>query len=102
VTDPGTRPTTIHGWVHGLAGLLGQVALACSALVFARRFGGRRGFGAYSVATGLAIPVLIVLDGALGLPFGIAGLVQRVRWAVMCVWIVLVAMRLLRAPVVVP
>jgi hypothetical membrane protein len=96
--DPGPKPSTVHGQVHGLVGLAGQVALALSGFVFARRFGGLRGFGAYAVATGLAILLVIVLDGVVGLRFGIAGLTQRLRWAVMCVWVVALAMRLLRTP----
>lgn len=100
--DPGPQPATLLGQIRGLVTLVGTIALAVSCFVFARRFGGRRGFGIYAVATGLAILFLIVLDGVLGLPFGVAGLTQRIRWAVMCVWIVLLATRLLRTPVIAP
>ncbi len=98
VTDPGPNPTTIHGSLHILVSIASFAALGAAGFVFARRFGGWRGFGLYSIASGLAVIVLFVLTQVVGQPLGIAGLVQRTTIAVGWVWIVLVAIRLLRRP----
>ena len=70
VPDPVTAATTVHGTLHMLAGIASNAAVAAACFVFARRFGTWRGFGLYSVATGLAIPILFVLTGPIGQPLG--------------------------------
>ncbi|MFW6079299.1 MAG: DUF998 domain-containing protein [Gemmatimonadota bacterium] len=66
---PGTPeglPETLswHAIVHNLTFALAFLGLIVAIFVFARRFAsvGRRGFAAYSLATGLATPALIVLS----------------------------------------
>jgi hypothetical membrane protein len=98
VPDPPAAVTTVHGTVHVLAGIASLAAVAAACFVFARRFGAGRGFGLYSMATGLAIPILFVLTGPVGQPLGVMGVFNRVIIAVHCVWTVLLAMRLLRRP----
>ena len=51
-----------HSWMHLISGSLGFLALIAACFVFARRFSGlgRRGWMAYSVATGLVVLAAVV------------------------------------------
>jgi hypothetical membrane protein len=93
---------TFEGVVHLAAAVVVFVALAAACFVFARRFigeDGRRGFGVYSIATGVAVPVLYVLTSSpIAQTLGVTGAVQRVTVAIGWGWIVLVALRLRRQP----
>lgn len=64
-----------HANVHALAFLVLVISLIASCFVFARRFSslGQRGWGAYCIAIGLAVPILFVLGAALT-PGGNGGL----------------------------
>jgi len=82
--------------VHGIGFFLSLASLVAACFVFARRFAslGHRGWATYSVASGVAMPALMVLSGAImssgrgGIPlFGLA--------IVMAAWIALIAARLL-------
>jgi hypothetical protein len=88
---------SVHGFVHGLATLTLFAALSAACFVASRRFGGWHGFGLYSIITGVAIPVLLVLS-AVSQSHGIGGLIQRICIGLGWAWIVLLAIRLLQTP----
>ena len=90
VADPGTEIVSRHGLVHVIAGLIvfGSLMLAC--LDFAFRLRAHGEFAAYSLATGLFIPIGFVATSASGRWTGLA---QRVLIVVAWAWIILLAWR---------
>lgn len=91
--------TTLHGTIHGFAGLVvfGVLPIAC--YVMAHYFAGRsgwRGWALYSVATGIAMWACFAGFIATGLGNGPAGLYERLAIIAGWSWIVLLALRLLR------
>lgn len=121
VTDPslgyppgthGGGPQTLHGTIHGLAGLVAFSALALASFVMARRFAGDpnwKGWALYSIVTGAVVIVFFIasttvsaLDESGVLPGSPTGLFQRIAIIVGWGWIALLAIRLLskmRSPV---
>lgn len=114
VTDPslgyppgahGDGPQTLHGTVHGLAGLIVFSSLAAASFVLARRFAGDpnwKGWAPYSIITGVLVVVFFiasnvasVLDARGILPGAPTGLLQRISIFVGWGWIALFAIRLL-------
>lgn len=114
VTDPGLgyppgasrSPQTLHGTIHGVAGLLVFVSISAATMVLARRFAGDplwRGWALSSLLTGLLTLVLFVITTILSaldqqgvLPNSPTGLFQRVDILLAWGWIALLALRLLR------
>lgn len=72
VTDSGTKIVSRHGLGHVLASIVvfGGLMLAC--LAFAWRLRSQGAFAAYSLATGLFIPIGIAVTTAAGRWTGIA------------------------------
>jgi Protein of unknown function (DUF998) len=114
VTDPslgyppgthGGGPQTLHGTVHGLAGLIVFSSLAAASFVLARRFAGDpnwKGWAPYSIITGVLVVVFFiastvasVLDARGILPGAPTGLLQRISIFAGWGWIALFAIRLL-------
>src|SRR5438045_3866334 len=115
VTDPslgyppdthGSGPQTLHGIIHGVAGLITFSSLAIASFVMARRFAGDpnwKGWAIYSNVTGVLVIVSFIASTAvsvldergvlLGSP---TGLLQRIGIIAGWVWIALLAIRLLR------
>ena len=106
---PGTTtsgPQTLHGTIHGVAGLIAFTTLAITCFVMARRFAGDpnwKGWALYSVLTGIAVIVLFIvftavsaLDESGALPNSPTGLLQRIAIILGWGWMALLALRLLR------
>jgi len=97
---------TLHGLIHGLAGLAVFVSLPLACFALARRFAGDprwRGWVAYSIVTGLLVlasfvvaNVTSVLDATGAVPNAPTGLLQRLGIILGWGWIALLALRLLR------
>jgi hypothetical membrane protein len=97
---------TLHGTVHGVAGLVVFFSVALASLIMARRFAGDprwRGWTAYSIVTGIVVIVFFiastgasVLDENGTLPNSPTGLLQRIAIIVGWGWVALLAIRLLR------
>ena len=115
VTDPslgyppgthGSGPQTLHGIIHGVAGLTTFSSLAIASFVMARRFAGDpnwKGWAVYSIVTGVLVIVSFIaatavsaLDESGVLPGSPTGLLQRIGIIAGWVWIALLAIRLLR------
>src|SRR5450631_107085 len=115
VTDPslgypvgthGSGPQTLHGTIHGVAGLIAFSSLAIASFVMARRFAGDpkwKGWALYSFITGVVIAVFFIaatvvsaLDENGVLPGSPTGLLQRIAIIVGWGWVTLLAIRLLR------
>jgi hypothetical protein len=115
VTDPGGgyppgapingTPQTLHGWVHGINGLLlFNVVLPAACFVLSRRFAAEpqnRKWATYSWVTGALILVISILS-TVGLPFAykagfpvVDGLIQRILIFMGWAWLALTALRLL-------
>jgi hypothetical protein len=107
---PGTAGTTeaitVPGTIHDLNGLLSFAALTAIILVFAARFlglPGRRGWGWWSLAIGVAVSVTFVLTGVLfdraaaagTLASSYHGLVQRFTIALGFGWLSVIALLML-------
>jgi hypothetical membrane protein len=121
VTDPslgyppgthGSGPQTLHGTIHGVAGLIAFTSLPIASFVIARRFAGDpnwKGWALYSIVTGVLVLVCFItsttvsaLDESGVLPGSPTGLFQRIAIIAGWSWIALLAIRLLskmRSPV---
>jgi hypothetical protein len=90
---------TLHGRVHGLAGLVVFSSVAAACFVLARRFAGDpawKGWVPYSIVTGVLVAVFFVASLAVApLPAAPSGLLQRVAIVAGWGWITLLAARLL-------
>jgi hypothetical protein len=115
VTDPGlgyppgthgSGPQTLHGTIHGVAGLVAFSSVAAASFVLARRFAGDpdwKGWAPYSILTGVLVVVLFVamtvvsaLDENGVLPNSPTGLLQRIAIIAGWGWVCLLAIQLLR------
>ncbi|HEV2580885.1 MAG TPA: DUF998 domain-containing protein [Ktedonobacteraceae bacterium] len=102
----GTWHQTLHGTIHGLAGLVTFTSLAVACFVMARRFAGNpnwKGWALYSIVTGVIVEVSFIasttvsaLDQSGILPGSPTGLLQRIGIIAGWSWIALLAIRLLR------
>jgi len=121
VTDPslgyplgthGSGPQTLHGTIHGVAGLIAFSSLPIASFVMARRFVGDpnwKGWALYSIVTGVLVIVFFIasttvsaLDESGVLPGSPIGLFQRIAIFAGWSWIAILAIRLLsqmRSPV---
>jgi len=114
VTDPalgyppgsnGSDPPTVHGGIHGVAGLVAFTALAAAAFVMARRFAGDlawRGWAVYSFVVGALIFGLFVASTAASVldergvwPGAPVGVFQRISIVTGWTWLAALAFRLL-------
>ena len=90
---------SLHGSVHGLAGLVVFSSVAAACFVLARRFArdpAWRGWAPYSVVTGVLVAVFFVASLAVApLPGAPSGLLQRVAIVAGGSWIMFLAARLL-------
>ncbi len=106
---PGTTtsgPQTLHGTIHGVAGLVTFFSLAITCFVMARRFAGDpnwKGWALASILVGIALIVLFIafttvstLDENGVLPNSPTGLLQRIAIILGWGWMALLALRLLR------
>jgi hypothetical protein len=118
VTDPalgyppnsslGLQGQTLHGAIHGVAGLLAFAVLAATCFVYAQRFRGDldwKGWSVYSNITGaiialgfIAATVSSVLDERGIVPNAPTGLIQRIAIIAGWGWVALFALQLLRNP----
>jgi hypothetical protein len=98
VADPGPSAVTAHGTIHIGASVIGLTALTVACFVFAGHYSqlanGRR-FAFYSRVTGVVSAALFIASVPL-MQVGIAGLLQRLEILIICTWIVLLAVRLIR------
>src|SRR5437667_11968886 len=105
VTDPslgyppgthGSGPQTLHGTIHGVAGLIAFSSSAIASFVMARRFAGDpnwRGWALYSIVTGvlvvmsfIAATVVSALDESGVFPGSPTGLLIRIGIIAGCGW----------------
>jgi uncharacterized protein DUF998 len=112
---PGTHSNgaqTLHGIIHGVAGLVTFSSLTFASFVMARRFAGDpewKGWTLYSIVTGVLVissfissTAVSVLDERGVLPGSPTGLLQRIGIVAGWSWIAFLAIRLLgktRSPV---
>ena len=112
---PGTHSNgaqTLHGIIHGVAGLVTFSSLTLASFVMARRFAGDpvwKGWTLYSIVTGVLVissfissTAVSVLDERGVLPGSPTGLLQRIGIVAGWSWIAFLAIRLLgktRSPV---
>lgn len=115
VTDPslgyppgshGSGPQTLHGTIHGVAGLIAFMSVAIASFVMARRFAGDpnwKRWTLYSTITGILVIVFFIASTTVSaldengiLPDSPTGLLQRVAIIVGWGWIALMAIRLLK------
>jgi len=99
-------PQTLHGTIHGVAGLIAFSSLAIASFVMARRFASDpdwKGWTLYSFITGVLIAVFFIaatvvsaLDENGVLPGSPTGLLQRIAIIIGWGWVTLLAIRLLR------
>ena len=89
---------TLHGRVHGLAGLVVFSSVAAACVVLARRFAGDpawRGWAPYSVVRGVLVAAFFVTSLATAPLAGApSGLLQRLAIVLGWGWIALLAARL--------
>src|SRR3984893_11839012 len=103
---PGTHssgPQTLHGTIHGVAGLIAFTSVAIASFVIARRFAGDadwKGWALYSTVTGILVVVFFIasttvsaLDENGVLPNSPTGLLQRIAIIAGWGWIALLAIR---------
>src|SRR6266702_3112477 len=114
VTDPslgyplgthGSGPQTLHGTIHGVAGLIAFSSLPIASFVMARRFAGDpnwKGWALYSIVTGvlvvmsfIAATVVSALDESGVFPGSPTGLLQRIGIIAGWGWIALMAIRIM-------
>jgi hypothetical protein len=106
---PGTissGPQTLHGTIHGVAGLVAFTSLPIAGFVIARRFVGNpnwKGWAIYSNITGVLVLLFFIASTTLSaldqngvLPGSPTGLFQRIAIIAGWVWIALLAMNILR------
>lgn len=106
---PGTHssgPQTLHGTIHGVAGLIAFFSVAIASFVMARRFAGDpkwKGWALYSTITGILVIVFFIVTTAVSafdengtLPNSPTGLLQRVAIIIGWGWVALIAIRFLR------
>jgi hypothetical protein len=88
---------TIHGTLHNVASLVVFGALPAACVVFFRRFlaSRNRGWAAYSLLTGFAVPAFIVISSVALFRGGPAGLFQRLSVGAGWLWVGLLAIRLI-------
>jgi hypothetical membrane protein len=111
---PGTHgggPQTLHGTIHGLAGLVTFSSLAIASFVMARRFAGDpdwKGWALYSIVTGAVVIVFFIasttvsaLDESGVLSGSPTGLFQRIAIIAGWGWIALLAIRFSCHPIMV-
>jgi hypothetical membrane protein len=106
---PGAAEThTTHGIVHGLAGLavFGSITIAPIVMAVKVARDRMRGWAAYSIATGILIPISFVasntaavMDATGSWPNAPVGLFQRIAIVAGWAWITLTAIQLLRRTV---
>ena len=103
VADPPGLPTgrlqSVHGTVHGIAGLISFTSLSAAAFVFARRFSGGWSTGSrFAGATVLGCFVVSTFGSVLmetgAAPDFPVGFVQRIAIVTGWTWIALLALRL--------
>lgn len=104
---PGTpfvpEEQTTSGALHNLFSLLAFFALPAACFVLGRRYlgWGQRGWGWYSIGTGVAFIVFFVLTSAGDQPAGpltdVTGLLQRITIAIGLIWLTLLAVHHLRS-----
>lgn len=105
---PGTHsngPQTLHGIIHGVAGLITFSSLTIACFVMARRFAGDpnwKDWARYSTVTGVLVAVFFIATTAVSaldengvLPGSPTGLLQRITIVVGWGWIALLAMQFL-------
>lgn len=106
---PGTTssgPQTLHGTIHGVAGLVTFTSLSFASFVIARRFVGNpnwKGWAIYSNITGAVVLLFFIasttvsaLDENGALPGSPTGLFQRIAIIAGWGWIALLAINILR------
>lgn len=103
-----TAPQTLHGTIHGIAGLCCFLSVGIAAFVMARRFAADpawKGWAVYSRLTGSTIIVFFILSTVASvldekgiMPDAPTGILQRVAIIVGWGWVALLAFRLLRQP----
>jgi hypothetical membrane protein len=115
VTDPAlgyppgssaSDPRTLHGGIHGVAGLVAFTTLAAAAFVMARHFSRvpeARGWAIYSLVVGALIFALFVLSTVTSVldergvwPDAPVGILQRISIITGWTWLAALALRLLR------
>lgn len=99
-------PQTLHGTIHGVAGLVTFVSLPLACFVMARRFADNphwKGWALVSTLVGIAIIALFVAFTAVSaldengvLPNSPTGFLQRIAIILGWIWMALLALRLLR------
>lgn len=104
--SPANGPQTLHGTVHGVAGLVVFVTLSAACFVIARRFVGDAAWSGWALATRItgAVVLLLFVVSVGGGPLTEAGhwpnaplgLLERVAIIVGFGWVALLAARLLR------
>jgi hypothetical protein len=89
---------TIHGTLHNVASLVVFGSLPAACFVFFRRFltSQNRGWAAYSLLTGLAVPAFIVASSVALFSDGPAGLFQRLSVTAGWLWVGLLAILMIR------
>ncbi|WP_280236450.1 DUF998 domain-containing protein [Nocardia cyriacigeorgica] len=100
---PGEPETlTVHGAVHTLLGLVQFTSMTAVCFVLARRGEplASRGWYRYSVATGLLVPTTYIVFALIAklVDGGPAGLIERLGIVASGIWIVVLAIRLMRSP----
>ncbi|HEV2655478.1 MAG TPA: DUF998 domain-containing protein [Ktedonobacteraceae bacterium] len=104
--SPTNGHQTLHGTLHGIAGIIVFFSVGIASLIMARRFAGDprwKGWAAYSILTGIVVIVFFiastvasVLDATGTLPNSPTGLLQRIAIIVGWGWVALLAIQLLR------
>ncbi len=103
---PSAPPQSLHGTIHGIAGLIVFLSVAFACFVLVRYFfhdAHWRGWAAYSILTGLLVLVFFfgsnvtaVLSATRAWPNAPTGLLQRVAFLLGWGWIALLALKLYR------
>lgn len=97
--DPGCLGNSASQELHRLSATVGFSAGIAAALVWgiiARRDERLRGLAWYSIATGLVACILLLVMSSERRSLGIAGILEHVASALLSLWLVVLALRLLR------